>query len=223
MSMTKASRGRPKGTGLNDAAQLRAIADLIAADPTLKPTTAIKTLGFSDPSIIRRLRDKYHLEADRLQAGLPVPEAVNLRPAPEPLRLVSREATAAPRNAALAIARPAKVSAAVEPRSRPRPVLVASVPQTSAAEATVKPSKPAVVLASPAPATPSLSQAEVATAPWIDTSITFLALSLEAHFAVLNSVFQWPPAVAVVRSQVAFAELALAMATPFQFQPSRVS
>ncbi len=52
-------RGRPKGSGLDDNGQLVAIAALIAKDPELKPTTAIKSLGISDPSTIRRLRDKY--------------------------------------------------------------------------------------------------------------------------------------------------------------------
>jgi len=52
-------RGRPKGSGLDDRGQLVAIAALIAKNPDLKPTTAIKSLGVSDPSTIRRLRDKY--------------------------------------------------------------------------------------------------------------------------------------------------------------------
>lgn len=33
---------------------------MIAAKPQLKPTTAIKALGVTDPSAIRRLRDKFH-------------------------------------------------------------------------------------------------------------------------------------------------------------------
>ena len=53
-----ARRGRPRGSGLDDRVQLRRIADLLEADPTLKPTTAIKATGVSDPSTIRRLRDK---------------------------------------------------------------------------------------------------------------------------------------------------------------------
>lgn len=53
-----ARRGRPRGSGLDDRVQLRRIAELIEADPSLKPTTAIKALGVSDPSTIRRLRDK---------------------------------------------------------------------------------------------------------------------------------------------------------------------
>ncbi|MEL7047472.1 MAG: hypothetical protein AAFO75_00665, partial [Pseudomonadota bacterium] len=59
MSASKAKRGRPKGSGINDASILSDIAALIAADPEMKPTTAIKTLGYHDPSTIRRLRDKY--------------------------------------------------------------------------------------------------------------------------------------------------------------------
>jgi hypothetical protein len=223
MTPTKASRGRPKGTGLNDAAQLQAIADLIAADPTLRPTTAIKTLGVSDPSVIRRLRDKYHLEADKLQSGLPVPELSVQRPAVEPLRLVARDAGLGPRSAALAVARPAKVTAAVDSRARPRPVLVASAPTPVTPAAKAKLAEPKSSVSSAAPAAAPTVPSPDAPPAWIDNGVAFLALSLEAHFAVLNSVFQWPPAVAVVRSQVAFAELALAMATPFQFQPSRVS
>jgi hypothetical protein len=58
MSVDQARRGRPKGSGLDDRAQLRAISRLLAADPLLKPTTAIKSIGVTDPSTIRRLRDK---------------------------------------------------------------------------------------------------------------------------------------------------------------------
>jgi hypothetical protein len=53
-----ARRGRPRGSGLDDRGHLRRIAELLDADPNLKPTTAIKAIGVSDPSTIRRLRDK---------------------------------------------------------------------------------------------------------------------------------------------------------------------
>jgi hypothetical protein len=53
-----ARRGRPKGSGLDDRISLRAISDMLEADPTLRPTTAIKRIGVTDPSTIRRLRDK---------------------------------------------------------------------------------------------------------------------------------------------------------------------
>jgi hypothetical protein len=60
MSLQQRSRGRPKGTGINDRQRLRDIATLIATQPQIKPTTAIKMLGEHDPSVIRRLRDKFY-------------------------------------------------------------------------------------------------------------------------------------------------------------------
>lgn len=62
-------RGRPRGSGLDDRAQLRRIAELMDADPELKPTTAIKALGVSDPSTIRRLRDKLKAERSKLEVA----------------------------------------------------------------------------------------------------------------------------------------------------------
>ena len=51
-------RGRPKGTGIKDDATLAVIAGLLAKDAELKPTTAIRRAGITDPSVVRRLRDK---------------------------------------------------------------------------------------------------------------------------------------------------------------------
>lgn len=62
-----ARRGRPRGSGLDDRGQLRRIVELLEADPNLKPTTAIKAIGVSDPSTIRRLRDK--LRSPEQQGG----------------------------------------------------------------------------------------------------------------------------------------------------------
>jgi len=59
MASATARQGRPKGSGIDDSQQLARIAVLLAADPKLKPTTAIRSLGIEDPSLIRRLRDKY--------------------------------------------------------------------------------------------------------------------------------------------------------------------
>ena len=52
------SRGRPKGSGLDDRSTLAALNSLLDADPKLKPTTAIRAMGVSDPSSVRRLREK---------------------------------------------------------------------------------------------------------------------------------------------------------------------
>lgn len=60
--------GRPKGSGLDDSRQLESIAALLAANPGLKPTTAIRSLGVDDPSVIRRLRDKFRVNQARLMA-----------------------------------------------------------------------------------------------------------------------------------------------------------
>ncbi len=59
MAQKTAARGRPKGTGVDDADALLAIAEIMAANPGMKPTTAIKALGITNPSVVRRLRDKY--------------------------------------------------------------------------------------------------------------------------------------------------------------------
>jgi hypothetical protein len=70
MSKANVGRGRPKGTGLDDRAQLKAVAKMLAGDPLLKPTTAIKRLGVTDPSAIRRLRDKFRQTSDGLAADV---------------------------------------------------------------------------------------------------------------------------------------------------------
>lgn len=64
-------RGRPKGSGIDDSKTLAKIAKLIAKDPDMKRTTAIKRIGITNASIIRRLRDKFNESANTLikQAG----------------------------------------------------------------------------------------------------------------------------------------------------------
>lgn len=94
-------RGRPKGTGIDDADTLAAIADLMGADPELRPTTAIKKAGVTDPSIVRRLREKLKAPAEAPPAGLPAIAAVAVRPAP-PAKPANNKAT--PQSIALASA-----------------------------------------------------------------------------------------------------------------------
>ena len=62
MTASNARRGRPKGSGINDQQRLDEIARLIGSNPRMKPTTAIKAIGITDPSAIRRLRDKFNLD-----------------------------------------------------------------------------------------------------------------------------------------------------------------
>lgn len=66
MKPKETRRGRPKGSGIDDSHYLREIAAMIADDPDLKPTTAIKKIGIHDPSSIRRLRDKFTAERENL-------------------------------------------------------------------------------------------------------------------------------------------------------------
>lgn len=59
MPDVKPRRGRPKGTGIDDSDRIARLAELIKVRPEMKPTTAIRAMGITDPSVIRRLRDKY--------------------------------------------------------------------------------------------------------------------------------------------------------------------
>ncbi len=68
MPTTNARYGRPKGSGVDDSRQLASLAALLAANPALKPTTAIRSLGVEDPSVIRRLRDKFRMDQAKLMA-----------------------------------------------------------------------------------------------------------------------------------------------------------
>ncbi len=56
------ARGRPKGSGIDDSPVLTAVLELLAVNRDLKPTTAIKRVGVTDPSAVRRLREKLRAE-----------------------------------------------------------------------------------------------------------------------------------------------------------------
>ena len=56
-------RGRPKGTGIDDSDRIARLDELLRVHPELRPTTAIRLMGYSNPSAIRRLRDKYKVFA----------------------------------------------------------------------------------------------------------------------------------------------------------------
>lgn len=94
MASDYARRGRPRGSGLDDRVHLRRIAELLKADPSLKPTTAIKAIGMSDPSTIRRLRDKLKADAqgETAHSASPSPyrghaaELLEARPTAKPAR-----------------------------------------------------------------------------------------------------------------------------------------
>jgi hypothetical protein len=128
-------RGRPKGTGINDQATLIRVADLLSADSRLKPTTAIRKLGISDPSIIRRLRDKLRTPMAAIAA------------APRAIALVTSAATKSTKPSAKP--RPRK-SATRANRSLRSPNPVQGVAQQAQPEP-----QPAPALPLPVPLTPS--------------------------------------------------------------------
>jgi hypothetical protein len=97
MHTASARYGRPKGSGLDDRQRLASIAAALLANPKLKTTTAIRSVGFDDPSTIRRLRDKFNVDQGRLmaearraaraKAAAPPPErakVIALAPSPAP-------------------------------------------------------------------------------------------------------------------------------------------
>jgi hypothetical protein len=61
VSTIKRGRGRPPGTGLNDDPTLNKVADVLLANPRMKPTTAMaRVLDRPGPSTVRRLQVKWH-------------------------------------------------------------------------------------------------------------------------------------------------------------------
>lgn len=53
-------RGRPFGTGIDDSERLRKLVAKLKTNPQLPVTTAIRDLGITNRSHVRRIRDKYH-------------------------------------------------------------------------------------------------------------------------------------------------------------------
>jgi hypothetical protein len=89
MPTTNARYGRPKGSGVDDRRQLESLAALLAANPALKPTTAIRSLGVEDPSAIRRLRDKFRSDQAKLLADAHHGFRTNDRPLARPCSMTS--------------------------------------------------------------------------------------------------------------------------------------
>ncbi len=66
MNSSKRGRGRPIGTGKDDTPTLNKVADLMAADPRLKVTPAIRqVLGNPDAATVRRLQVKWQTGRDK--------------------------------------------------------------------------------------------------------------------------------------------------------------
>lgn len=73
MTISKRPRGRPRGSGKNDTMILAQVADLLVANPSMKPTTAMKRVISSrtdwpetDETLLRRLQDKWKRDGDTM-------------------------------------------------------------------------------------------------------------------------------------------------------------
>jgi hypothetical protein len=215
MTPAKTSRGRPKGTGLNDTAHLRAIAGLLAAQPDLKPTTAIKKLGIDDPSVIRRLRDKYHASETELIGELKA-GALENRDA------LSAAAAARSQRAAPAVALdiPAaavstRAASALETATRTvplagaRPVrIIEPVPALEPVVAAVTPVSP-VTRREPAFTRPS----ETELPSLMGVALSLFVFGFEAQYAVLGTLMRLTPFGAALKAQSQFIE-AVAASVP---------
>lgn len=188
MSESRAARGRPKGSGLDDRARLLAVAQLLSADPTLKPTTAIKSTGITDPSTIRRLRDKYQSIKHELAAE--VGGTAFTAPAPKKM-----PATEEPRTAAL-------VANTVKKQSKPVIAATAKPP----IPAPVFADEPTVSVAAP----PSIGDPTAWAATLYGLSIQNFTNAIALQISFVENMMRMPHVATALRGQVAFNEMSLA-------------
>jgi len=90
MTRSTPRRGRPNGTGKQDAVLLEAVAARLASDPSQSAAAVIRSLGVTDPSSVRRLREK-------LKSHAPAPGRSSGRAAGKPLRSVAAARNRGPR------------------------------------------------------------------------------------------------------------------------------
>ncbi len=181
MSAAKMQRGRPKGSGINDQLRLDEIARIMSADPRIKPTTAIKTLGITDPSTIRRLRDKFHVAQPVLKSNIQSDNA-------------SAAMQSTPRAAALKYSEPVKVEAVKRAESR----------RTFTGSANENTGLEPGLLAKPAKAEPIPVAALL-----FGFGLNAATAIFEQQMMIAQSVMKLPQVRDLVRSQIALTEFML--------------
>jgi hypothetical protein len=187
MANKRPQRGRPKGTGINDDAALHEIARLIASNPKLRPTSAIKLIGVANPSTIRRLRDKYN--SRRFELAAEITRAGNDNGAViRPLYPVVRSSAPAPARS------PAPRSSTV-PGAVPGAVHVAAL-VSAAARAGVEP-----------PRDPSAPHAL-----WFGLGIAAAVSAIEQQLTHSEQLVKLPNLASLLRQQVEMAEMMMALA-----------
>jgi hypothetical protein len=196
MPNPKPIRGRPKGTGRDDSAILQSLLHLVEGNPALKPTTAIKSMGVTDPSAIRRLRDKFSL----IQATHAAPVA---------------SSAAARRDQAARVARAVTLKTPTEPVRTAPVVSRAAAPVIAAGANQSKPQNP------PAPkpaitakqlASPSATHAESVNwfSLWTEIGLHSMATSLRAQWIIYDHVLRSPPVTAALNGHSVLTDFAAA-------------
>lgn len=193
MSLHATRRGRPKGSGIDDQKLLAEIAAMIAAKPDLKPTTAIKALGVTDPSAIRRLRDKFHQFSTELIHAADSSTAASELPAP-----AATVPTSTPRCLAAGISRSGDA--------------LSVLPQSPAAAS-------AAVEAAPVArtATGQLPSPIDIFAMWCGMGLGVISTAMATQAALTRSLSRLPHVDLALRQQLAINEMAMA------FMPGRVA
>lgn len=244
MSETRTRRGRPKGSGIDDRQRLDAIARLIAINPALKPTTAIRSIGVTDPSVIRRLRDKFNAVRVELMQDLAdaksttartanmktvkttpvsvVASACGLSPANDCTR--GANATKAPRarSIAAAAAPHARISAAAEPKAVANAMLPPA-PRSASRDTTAR-NKPRITATNddterlPARAALSAEGAELFTT-FFSAGVMATNTLMAAHTTLANELIRSPYVSLALRQQLAFSEWAAGLVPTFYFPP----
>ncbi len=202
MSTAKRRRGRPVGSGIDDTGRLIEIAARIAADPHLKPTTAIKAMGITDPSSIRRLRDKYKKFANSAQAAMPAKRPASAVKSTPPKRLQAPHQSSndnQPTTTAMMAepAGPKKV-----PKLESHPAESRSGQANKVPQASETPDYPFEAFEKP-------DQDWVAS--WCASNLTAMAGAMDAHFTVTRSMLSVPYFAMAVRQQLALNALALSV------------
>ena len=137
-------RGRPKGTGIDDEHQLRRLVIMMKADKDLNPTTAIRSIGVNNASVIRRLRDKLK-ESKPNQAKPSAPPALTPKSAlPAPKHVAKSKQKRQPvQQQARKVRAPAKRKAASEINTAPPAGPKPTAPPPPQAEPLKSTSRPA--------------------------------------------------------------------------------
>lgn len=200
MSREKGVRGRPKGTGLDDSDRLCQIEAMIAKDPTLRPTTAIKAIGITDPSVIRRLRDKLAARetSGPVAAGLAAASAPVSAPRPRVAALSTSGQKS--RKSHRLVEAPVSMKAA-EPAMAPAPIEAVADGMTTTR------------LSSP------VSEPADWMAMWCGLGLQALSTTAAIQMAVIQRMFAMPLVLSALKHQLMMGEAAVTLTAPFREAP----